>query len=129
MIPAEPAPYGHPLEIAVQRCGDEALVQLAGSVDIDDTEQLRARLDEAIGPTARFVIFDLAQLQFLNSLAISELLAIYRKTRGGGGGMALVSPQPRVAGVLRVTRIDELVPIAGSVDAARAALRSDQPTL
>lgn len=129
MTQAEPAPYGSPLEIAAQRAGDEAVVQLAGSVDIDDTEQLRARFDEAIGPAARYVIFDLARLQFLNSPAISELIAIYRRTRGGGGGLALVSPQPRVAGVLRVTRFDELVPVTTSVEAARAALRPDQKKL
>lgn len=56
--------------------GPKGTVSLRGELDITGVEALRAALDQAMNEAGNVVIVDVAELSFIDSLAISELLRV-----------------------------------------------------
>ena len=70
----------------------------------------------------RPAIIELSGVDFLGSLGIGMLISVGRALRRRGASLVLVSPQDRVADLLRGARIEELIPIAATVDEALVRL-------
>ena len=102
------------------------LVEIAGEADVTNTDELRRMLDEEVSQQPRTLIIDLSGLRFMDSSALHALLRVNRSLDRQGGVLALVSPQPAVAKILRLTTADRLIPVFGSV--AEAASRLNLPT-
>jgi len=95
------------------------LVEIAGEADVTNTDELRRLLDDEVSQQPRTLIIDLSGLRFMDSSALHALLRVNRSLERQGGVLALVSPQPPVAKVLRLTTADRLIPVFYSVaDAA-----------
>src|SRR2546423_393785 len=101
------------------------LVEIAGEADVTNTDDLRRLLDEEVSQQPRTLIIDLSGLRFMDSSALHALLRVNRALDRQGGVLALVSPQPAVAKILRLTTADRLIPVFGS--AAEAAAAVSQP--
>jgi anti-anti-sigma factor len=71
-------------EIAAAQEGDDLFLRIAGELDMSSTD----RLEEAIGlaeeGTARRVVVDLTDVQFIDSAALSALLKAYRRSQQNG---------------------------------------------
>ena len=96
------------------------LVQIAGEVDVTNTDELRHLLDDEVSRQPRVLIVDLSGLRFMDSSALHALLQANRSMDRQGGVLALVSPQPAVAKILRLTTADRLIPVFDSVADAAA---------
>jgi anti-sigma B factor antagonist len=96
------------------------LVELAGEADVTNTDELWRLLDEEVSQQPRTLIIDLSGLRFLDSSALHALLRVNRSMDRQGGVLALVSPQPAVAKILRLTTADRLIPVFDSVADAAA---------
>jgi anti-anti-sigma factor len=79
------------------------LVEIAGEADVTNTDDLRRLLDEEVSQQPRTLIIDLSGLRFMDSSALHALLRVNRSLDRQGGVLALVSPQPAVAKILRLT--------------------------
>jgi anti-anti-sigma factor len=66
------------------------------------------------------VVVDLSGVPFVASMGMRLLLLVAKTMAVRGGKMALLSPQPEVAAVLRTAGIDSIVPICTERDAAIA---------
>lgn len=98
---------------------------LAGSVQLAEAEELAAELPALVEAAAPFVIVDLAELEFISSLGLSAMVKAHKAARELGGNLVLVHPQPPIAKLLKLTRMDELLAIMPSLQAAQAALPPD----
>jgi anti-sigma B factor antagonist len=96
------------------------LVEITGEADVTNTEQLRRLLDDEVTQQPRVMIIDLSGLRFMDSSALHALLRANRSLDRQGGVLALVSPQPAVAKILRLTTADRLIPVFDSVADAAA---------
>ena len=110
--------------------GDESADRIAsfsvrGELDLSTAPQLRARLFTAIRDGASGVIVDLDECPFIDSTGLGVLCHAARRIRGADGRSALVvvSGQPQVERVFRLTRVDTLVPLFSNTESARAAVR------
>ena len=86
------------------------LVEVAGEADVTNTDELRRLLDDEVAQQPRTLIIDLSGLRFMDSSALHALLRANRSMDREGGVLALVSPQPAVAKILRLTTADRLIP-------------------
>ncbi|MBV9094473.1 MAG: anti-sigma factor antagonist [Streptosporangiaceae bacterium] len=102
------------------------LVEIAGEADVTNTDELRRLLEEEVAQQPRTLIIDLSGLRFLDSSALHALLRVNRELDRQGGVLALVSPQPAVAKILRLTTADRLIPVFESVAAAAAGLSASR---
>jgi anti-sigma B factor antagonist len=64
------------------------------------------------------VVLDLANIEFLPSLALGALVSMNRNLKSEGHRFMLVGIQPMVRGVFSLTRMDKLFEIHPSVDEA-----------
>jgi anti-sigma B factor antagonist len=94
-------------------------MRLAGEADIT-THALRETLDEECSKKPRLLVLDVSRLTFIDSSALTVLVQASKKLAQDGGGLALVDPAPTVARLLRLTEIDQVLPVYASVEEAAA---------
>lgn len=99
---------------------DQAVVVVAGDVDMHTEGQLRAELTRLSEPPGRQLVLDLSGVEFMASAGVAVLLEISARAEAAGGSLALACVHPMVARVLALTAADELVPIRPTVDEALA---------
>lgn len=87
--------------------GGTAVVQLTGEVDMSHSPSVHQTLVEVLeGRPARLVI-DLTEVAYMDSSGVGVLVDALRRTRAGGGKLALVAVAPRVLSVLQITKLDQ----------------------
>jgi len=96
------------------------LVAITGEADVTNRDELRGILDAEVAQEPGTLILELSGLRFMDSSALHALLRVNRSMDRQGGVLALVSPQPAVAKILRLTTADRLIPVFDSVAEAAA---------
>jgi len=91
------------------------LVEVGGEADVTNSDELHRLLEGEAAAQPRMLIVDLSGLRFMDSSALHALLRVNRSLDRQGGVLALVSPQPAVAKMLRLTTADQLIPVFGTV--------------
>lgn len=102
-------------EMHIRDCGDRIRISAVGELDLATASQLDAALTE-VEATARRIELDLAALTFMDSSGINLLIRHARRAQGGGRTLAIVPPPPRVARVLDVAGVTDLLPLVDGVD-------------
>jgi anti-anti-sigma factor len=88
------------------------LLVLAGELDLAAAPELRRHLDEPAQGGVRRVVLDLADVQFMDSSMLKELLRANHELREAGATLVLAAPQPPVRRLFELTRTSELFEIA-----------------
>lgn len=70
------------------------------------------------------VLFDLAEVSFMNSTGLSQLAHAYLTTRTRGGRFAICGANPRVKKILTLVKLDTIFDQYSSLVAAQTALDS-----
>jgi anti-sigma B factor antagonist len=96
------------------------IVAVHGELDMGTAPELARTLDLALEGGAAVVI-DLTDCSFLDSSALTVLVAAHNRLNGNGQ-LSLASPQPHVLKVLQMTRLDKVLgvqPTRAAADRAR----------
>lgn len=96
--------------------GVSEVVSLGGELDMAHAPTVAETLD-ALADTERPVIVDLTELTFIDSSGIHAIL----RPRPQQGSVLLVCPPGNIQRVLNVTKIDRVLPVYETLDAALAA--------
>jgi anti-anti-sigma factor len=104
---------------AVERHGDAVVLRLAGELDLYNTADVAAAIEELAADSPSRVIIDLSDVDFVDSTALGTLVEARRQI--GQDGLVLVSPGPDVARALEVSGLDQHFTVRDSVDAALAS--------
>jgi anti-sigma B factor antagonist len=91
----------------VELLGDTAGVpclKLTGEVDLSNVATVRAAIDEAIARTTAGIIFDLADLGFIDSSGLAMLVGFAEQTES----VELRHPRPMVLQVIELTGLSEI---------------------
>jgi anti-sigma B factor antagonist len=83
-------------------------VALTGDCDLAVREQMSAALRDAVG-RADVVVVDLADVGFLDSSGVHELVSAHHAARGRGGRLYIENPTGAVATVLDLTGVARLL--------------------
>ena len=101
--------------------GEVTVARVAGSVQSTDNALFAGRLTELRKAGPGRVIVDAAELKYINSRAVGDLMLFYQALRAAGGELALVDLSPMVEKVVRAIGLGELVDIYPSVEEAERA--------
>jgi len=99
---------------------DVAIVTLGGRIDATSVRRQRDQMHALVdrGGVTR-VIVDLSAVTFLDSAGIAMLVSLLKRVRFAEGDMRVVEPADEsVQRVLRLTRLDLVFHLKGSVEAA-----------
>ena len=118
MTRGEPDGLRVPAVEAVERRGDAVVLRLAGELDLYNSADVAAALEELATDGPGRVIIDLSDVAFVDSTALGTL--VEARGRIGRDGLVLVAPAPDVARALEVSGLDQHFMVRGSVDEALA---------
>lgn len=105
------------LAMGASTCRDAAVLAVSGEIDIHSAPLLTARLAE-LEDSAGTVVVDLTGVEFLDSSALGALVGAHRRATAAGRSLRLVCDRPHILKVFRITRLDEVIPVFDSVEAA-----------
>lgn len=104
---------GTTLDVDVVSVAGQAVVTLAGEVDIVTSGPLRDRLAEVIEHGATTILFDCDRLRFIDSTGLGVMVWAHKRLRelDADGGILLRRCRPTVARVFHVTALDRVISV------------------
>ena len=102
------------------------VISIFGSLDSEHYLELEEKAMAVIGPAAKIIMLDIAELSYISSMGISALLKIKKAVEQNQGKFMLVNPQPQVRKVFEIIKALPLETIFRSVEEADAYLSEMQ---
>ena len=109
------------LAISVENRPPAAIVSVVGELDLTTAPELHQALTGLVDDGWRYLIVDLARLEFCDSSGLSVLVRVKNRLDEVGGEVTLAAPTPIVQRVLEVSGLAEVFGTYPSVDEATAA--------
>jgi anti-anti-sigma factor len=104
--------------------GGVRVLTLKGSLSQTEVADVRKPFYDATAEDGAAVVLDLSNVDFLSTPAIAMFLDAAKTLKGTGGRIVATGPQPRVEEVLKRLRLDELLPVMGSIDEGMKRVRT-----
>jgi anti-anti-sigma factor len=102
----------------VQRDDDISHVVLTGRLDTTGVEEIDESFSEATAARNRPAIIDLSGIEFLASRGIGLLFANAKTLMKAGHKLVLLNPQETVESVLKLSKVDAVMPVANDLGEA-----------
>lgn len=96
------------IEIATTEQGNVAVIEIKGRVDSANASQFGEALSTSIGGGFRFLVLDLAHVDYMSSAGLRELVNAYKKAVRLAGDLRLVQPSERVLEILEIAGLDSI---------------------
>ena len=109
------------LSLSTRTQGDHTVLEVGGEIDVYTAPQLRERLIELVEGGGRHIVVDMEQVEFLDSTGLGVLVGGLKRARAQDGSLGLVCAQERILKIFRITGLEKVFGIYGSVDEAVAA--------
>ncbi len=106
------------LRIRTEPVGDAVVIRLSGHIDELGADALSSVLDSTFEQQDYRIVFDLRDVMFLGSTGLGQIMRAYRVAGDEGGYVRIADPQPLIADVFRLTKLDKLLAMYPSVEAA-----------
>ena len=101
---------------------DVALISLGGRLSLGrDCQRVEWQVDDLLREGTRRVIFDLSGLSFIDSAGVGMVMMCFGKLKKSGGSLAVAGAQGYVENTLKMTHVNDVLPLFPSVEAAAAS--------
>jgi anti-sigma B factor antagonist len=119
-----PIQGGAPLfECGVEEAPEATILRPFGEIDLDTASLFREALTQSVAKE-HSVIVDMSGVQYIDSIGIHALGEHAKYCKQHGDLLVLVAPRRPVQKVIRITHLDDAIPVLGSVEVALDLLRS-----
>jgi anti-anti-sigma factor len=115
------------VDLEIEQREEVVIARLAGELDISVAESTGRKIAEAVPSSARGVVVDMGELDFMDSSGVSMLFALARQVGSHRQQLVVVAPIGRpVARVLQIVEFDRAAPVRQDLDAAVEAIATPQ---
>ncbi|MFE5402760.1 STAS domain-containing protein [Streptomyces sp. NPDC004596] len=116
------------LRVTVQHVGaTAAVVTVAGDMDLHTASVLSEHALTVVQEGAPHLVLDLAQVDFVDSTGLSTLINLMHATQEAHGSLRLAAVPERLARMVTMTGISQLIPVHATVAEALAVQAEDDP--
>ncbi|MGV3724747.1 MAG: STAS domain-containing protein [Actinomycetota bacterium] len=112
------------LGIDVRQVSGRPVLFVTGEIDIYTAPLFKQSVVNLVSEGTQNVVIDLSGVTFMDSSGFGTLLGATRRLRPGGGGLHLAGPNSTIQRMLRLTRLDSIMQIHESAEAAVEAVNS-----
>jgi len=109
------------LETEIRRSDLCPILAVTGEIDVHTAPQFKQAVAGLITQGTRHVIIDLGEVGYMDSSGFSTLLSATKHLRPDGGAVHLVGPKPLILRMLQLTRLDTLLEVHPTLEAAVSA--------
>ena len=110
---------GIDFEIAERQAGkDSHVVAVTGEIDLFTAPEFKQAVLSAIEAGAKRVVVDLIEVTFIDSSSLGVLIGAHRRLKARGGQLVVVCDRESILKTFRITGLDGVFTLAGSVDEA-----------
>jgi anti-sigma B factor antagonist len=96
------------MDITISEMKRVTLIEVNGRIDSTNATKLGEGLNEQIDAGRHQLVIDLAQVDYMSSAGLRELVAAVKKLRKLNGDLRVASPSPRVREVLDLAGLDSI---------------------
>lgn len=111
------------LDYEVQQVAGLPVLCVSGEIDIYTAPLFKQAVVNLVSEGNRDVIIDLSKVTFMDSSGFGTLLGATKRLRPVGGGLHLASPNSTIQRMLRLTRLDTIMQIYDTTQAAVQAVQ------
>lgn len=113
------------LQIAVRELSNIAIVHLEGRITLGEgAAAVRQTAKDLVLKGVRRIVFNLEKVQYVDSAGLGEFVGIYVTVRNQGGEVKLVGVNPKLLGLMQVTKLHTVFEVCPDEAAAVAAFGS-----
>ncbi|HEV2386666.1 MAG TPA: STAS domain-containing protein [Candidatus Acidoferrales bacterium] len=110
------------MKIQLRRAGSTTILDLDGPLSLGPPQQeLRREVEGLMAAGAKLLAINLAGVAYMDSSGIGELVRTYTVLRQAGGKCVLFAANKQVMMLLKMVRLDTVLPMAPDETAALAA--------
>ncbi len=91
------------------------IIEMSGALDMHSSEEARRMLREAVRSAPEALLLDLSGLRYLKSSGYQVLLEALEDSRKLAVPLAVVGAPGEIAEIMRVFRLDDVVPVYPSI--------------
>ena len=89
---------------------DIVLLQISGRITLGfECQSVEWAVEELIRDNRKKVVFDLGGIDYVDSSGIGIIIMCHGKMRSAGGELRVASLQPRVADLMKITKLDQIM--------------------
>ncbi len=96
------------MEITVKEMNRVSLMVVSGRVDSSTSAELGKSLTEQLDKNNNRLVVDLADVAYISSAGLRELVTALKRAKTDGGDLRLAAPSPRVLEVLGMAGLDSI---------------------
>jgi anti-sigma B factor antagonist len=90
---------------------DIAVLKVHGQVDTDRIPAMEEAVGAALEGGATRLVFNLEQLEFINSSALGFIISVHKRMEGLNGAVALSAPSRFMASTIRTLGLDQILDV------------------
>ena len=89
---------------------DIELLEISGRITLGyECQDVEVAVEDLIRDSKKKVVFDLTGLDYIDSTGIGIIIMCCGKMRAAGGELRLAALQPRIAELMKITRLDQVI--------------------
>jgi anti-sigma B factor antagonist len=94
------------MTVSERTTGAVTILDVSGHVTLNDgADQIRDKVKSVLAAGHRHVLMNLAQVSYMDSAGLGELVQAYSTVSKSGGALKLVSPTKRLKDLLVITKL------------------------
>jgi anti-sigma B factor antagonist len=94
------------MTITTREVSHVTIVDINGRITLgDETGKLRDTIHQLIAADKKKIVLNLAQVDYIDSSGVGELVSSYTTVRNSGGELKLLSLSKKVSDILQVTKL------------------------
>jgi anti-sigma B factor antagonist len=95
------------------------VVELEGTlVSGLESQQVELRVDKLVRDGKKKIILDLTKVSYVDSAGIGILVGSLGRCKQGGGAMRLTGVRDHILHIIKITRVDQVLPVDASLEEA-----------
>ncbi|MDR8408402.1 STAS domain-containing protein [Nonomuraea sp. 3-1Str] len=116
------------LDLACEHLPGATVISVGGEIDSTNAARLESFIAASRRGPGEHLVFDLAEVRFMDSAGLRTLLNAYLYAEDHGGGVRLAALQSMPARLIAITRVGDHLPVHATVeDALTAVLTPPEP--
>jgi anti-sigma B factor antagonist len=97
------------------------IMMISGELDLATISILKTAVSDQLGAAGGPVVLDLSELTFCDSTGLGSFVALHRQASSVGTTVSLAAPRKRLADLLPISGINQVVPVFETIEEAAGA--------